>query len=156
MFLTLFHFWNLLRGPVTLWIPPWQLLAPCSLGTALSAGLVASWFRCFITRLISSWARCQVSLSLSQQLPHVIVTSLPCPTLKRFSQSSMHLNGSTDPPNPSTFSSCSRRDPSMLIRKLQYQEWSNQCYLETSRTGTPDWCEVEILFFFSCCYWVSP
>ena len=81
-------------------------LSPCPLGLALSSGSVASWFRCFIIHLISSWDRRQVSLSLSQQLPHVIITSPHCLTLKLFPQQlqTSLINSVIDSPKPSTFS----------------------------------------------------
>lgn len=89
-------------------------LSACSqllsfLGIALSLGSVASWFRCFIIQLISSWDRRQVSLSLSQQLPHVIITSPHCLTLKLFPQHLQALiNGFIDSPKARTFSFGSR------------------------------------------------
>lgn len=88
-------------------------LGPCPPGAALSSGLVASWFRCFIIQLISSWDTCQASLSLSQQLPHVIITSLHCLTLKLFPQQLQPSlkNGFIDSPHRSTFSFSIRRDP---------------------------------------------
>lgn len=81
-------------------------LSACPLGIALSSGSVASWFRCLIIQLISSWDRRQVSLSLSQQLPHVIITSPHCLTPKLFPQQlqASLINGFIDSPKPSTFS----------------------------------------------------
>lgn len=92
---------------------PLIVLGPCPLGTALSSGFITSWFRCFIIQLIPSWDRRQVSLSLSQQLPHVIITSLHCLTLKLFPQQPQAslINGFIDSPNPNTFLFCFRRDP---------------------------------------------
>lgn len=81
-------------------------LSACPLGIALSSGSVASWFRCFIIQLISSWDRRQVSLSFSQQLPHVIITSPYCLTPKLFPQQlqASLINGFIDSPKSSTFS----------------------------------------------------